>query len=305
MPTGACGINCDACRLNRDGVCSSCGSGASEQAGLKLEAQERLLGATCPLLACARLNQVEYCMRDCDQFPCENFDGIGGSGYPYSKGFIAMQRRRRAMHEEAGRTENELVIPEAHWQEIGKRGLEEVARCVGAQLADDGCMLLETLSQTLRIKLEHRSLEIEQRGKWLPAPALVAFVAAVHLANAKSVPLSGRWVSEKDLSCSEFFRGPHQLRTEAVLERFGNAAEDFVRAAIACGGVKTNDVGDAAVRLWVFPTIPVKLILWCGDEELGPSLTVMFDQSIDELLPGDGIWALVEMVCETLVEASI
>ena len=27
MPTGACGINCDVCRLNIDGLCSSCGSG--------------------------------------------------------------------------------------------------------------------------------------------------------------------------------------------------------------------------------------------------------------------------------------
>ena len=24
MPTGACGINCDVCRLNSDGICSSC-----------------------------------------------------------------------------------------------------------------------------------------------------------------------------------------------------------------------------------------------------------------------------------------
>lgn len=272
---------------------------------MKLEAQERLLGAPCPLLACARLNRVEYCMRDCDQFPCENFNGIGGSSYPYSEGFLAMQRRRRAMHQEAGRTENELVIPETHWQAIVKRGLEEVAQCSGAQLTEDRCVLLETFNQALRIEPDRKSVEIKDRGQWLPAPALLAFVVAVHLANSKSVPLAGRWVSEKDLSCSEFFRGPHQLRIESVLERFGNAAEDFVNAAMACGGVETNDVGDAAVRLWVFPTIPMKLILWCGDEELEPSLTVMFDHSIDELLPGDGIWALVEMVCETLASKSI
>ena len=44
MATGACGINCDTCRLNLRGTCSTCGSGTSEEGRLKLAAQERLLG---------------------------------------------------------------------------------------------------------------------------------------------------------------------------------------------------------------------------------------------------------------------
>ncbi len=150
-----------------------------------------------------------------------------------------------------------------------------------------------------------RLVEVEHQGHWQPAPPLVAFVAVVYLANSRSVPLSGRWVSEKDLSCREFFRGPHQLRTETVLTRFGSDAAGFIEAAKAYGGVETGDVGNAAVRLWVFPTIPLKLILWCGDDELEPALTVMFDQSVDALLPGDGIWALVQMVCEALAHQSL
>ena len=92
------------------------------------------------------------------------------------------------------------------------------------------------------------------------------------------------------------------MRTEAVLTRFGSTAAEFLETAKAYGGVETGDAGDAAVRLWVFPAIPLKLILWCGDDELEPALTVMFDESIDLLLPGDGIWALVQMVCEMLAE---
>ena len=76
-------------------------------------------------------------------------------------------------------------------------------------------------------------------------------------------------------------------------------------AAIKYGGVEIDETGDAAVRLWVLPSIPIKLLLWCGDEELEPALTVMFDKSIDQLLPGDGIWALVQMVCETLARQSL
>ena len=308
MPTGACGIHCDACRLNHRGLCSSCGSGMSEQARLKIKAQERLLGAPCPILACARLNRIDYCLRECDQFPCENFSGDGATGYPFSEGYLNMQKRRRVLLEETnqnGQPGEPLAIPDQHWQVISDRGTEDIVRCSGATLLEDGSFQLEMLNRRLRIDVVRREVEIDRQGQWQPAPPLPAFVAVVYLANSRSMPLSGRWVSEKDLSCREFFRGPHEMRTEAVLTRFGSDDAGFLVAAKAYGGVETGDVGDAAVRLWVFPAIPLKLILWCGDDELEPALTVMFDQSIDALLPGDGIWALVQMVCEVLAEQSL
>jgi len=305
MPTGACGINCNACRLNHRGLCSSCASGTSEQARLKLEAQERLLGAPCPILACARLNSIDHCLRDCEQFPCENFSGDGVSGYPFSNGYLNMQKRRRVLLEETNQNGGTLAIPDQHWQVINDRGTDDIIRCSGATLLEDGSFQLEMLTRRLRIDVDRRLVEIEHQDGWQPAPPLVAFVAIVYLTNSRSVTLSGRWVSEKDLSCREFFRGPHEMRTEAVLTRFGSDTPGFLEAAKAYGGVETNESGDAAVRLWVFPSIPLKLILWCSDDELEPALTVMFDQSIDALLPGDGIWALVQMVCETLAHLSL
>ena len=300
MPTGACGISCDACRLHQRGLCSSCGSGTSRQARLKIEAQLRLLGSPCPILACARLNRIEYCLRDCDQFPCENFSSQGVAGYPYSENYLNMQKRRRTLMDSTdGQTEH-LVIPDQHWQEIGDRETAEICQCTGAKILKDGSFQLEMLNRILRIDAVRRNVEIDRQDRWQTAPDLPAFVAAVYLAKCRSAPLSGRWVSEKGLSSREFFRGPHQLRTEAVLSKFGQNSADFLEAAGNYGGVETADSGDAAVRLWVLPFIPMKLILWCGDEELEPALTVMFDQSIDELLPGDGIWALVQMVCEVL-----
>jgi len=304
MSTGACGINCEACRLNQRGLCSSCGSGVSEQARLKLEAQQRLLGSPCPLLACARLNHIGYCLRDCDQFPCENFYADTITCYPFSSSYLNMQKRRRALVDD--RKGDEIFgIPDQHWLEIIARGCEDVARHSGAVFEEADTLVLEMLTRTLRIDISRRQVEIGHEGRWLPAPPLPAFVAVVYLAKSKSIPLSGQWASEKDLSCREFFRGPHQLRTEALLDRFGHSAADFAAAAERYGGIEIGETGDAAVRLWVLPSIPLKLVLWCGDEELGPALTVLFDKSIDLQLPGDAIWALVQMVCEVLAHQSL
>jgi len=92
MPTGACGINCDVCRLNLFGICSTCGSGRSLEALQKMATQLRILGSACPILACASENRVEYCPRDCEEFPCDKFRA---GPYPFSQGYLNMQERRR------------------------------------------------------------------------------------------------------------------------------------------------------------------------------------------------------------------
>lgn len=88
--TGACGVHCAACLLSVRGACTPCGAGTSDRAQEKLAAQRRLLGAECPILACAAAKNVAHCPRDCAAFPCDRFED-----FPYSPGFLAMQRRRR------------------------------------------------------------------------------------------------------------------------------------------------------------------------------------------------------------------
>ena len=92
MATGACGINCEKCKLYRRGVCSSCGGGTSEQGMHKIATQKELLGVPCSILACANMNQIGHCLAECELFPCENFQN---GPYPFSKGFLDMQKRRR------------------------------------------------------------------------------------------------------------------------------------------------------------------------------------------------------------------
>jgi hypothetical protein len=90
--TGACGINCYACKLFVNGQCSPCGSGRSAQAAKKLAAQLRLRGGVCPILNCAVERKIEFCLRDCDKFPCNHFKS---GPYPFSDGYLQMQSRRR------------------------------------------------------------------------------------------------------------------------------------------------------------------------------------------------------------------
>ena len=109
MPTGACGINCDMCRLNLLGICSSCGSGTDTQGLAKMAAQERVLGAPCPILDCAIRRKTAYCPRDCNDFPC---DAFRNGPYPFSEGYLNMQKRRRSQPEEKNPVGNAIEVLE-------------------------------------------------------------------------------------------------------------------------------------------------------------------------------------------------
>jgi hypothetical protein len=90
--TGACGINCLTCGLATSGRCSPCGPGNGPQAQKKLVAQLEIIGGYCPILKCAQDRRLAFCMRDCPDFPCDNFEA---GPYPYGNGFLQMQKRRR------------------------------------------------------------------------------------------------------------------------------------------------------------------------------------------------------------------
>jgi hypothetical protein len=108
-------------------------------------------------------------------------------------------------------------------------------------------------------------------------------------------------VSVKELKTAHFFQGPHELNVggcswNALVEiRKGSR-----RAAKSLGGESQNLAADAAYRIPAFPKVPLYYLLWEGDDEFEPRLSVLFDRSIESHLSADAIWGLVALVSEAL-----
>lgn len=98
-----------------------------------------------------------------------------------------------------------------------------------------------------------------------------------YLSNASGLPLRGQWLSFLDLQ-----GGPlhwHSLQKEALnpLARHYHAQLDrFLEAGTKHGG-KRIEMGDCAILVPVLPRLPLKFIIWQGDEEFGPRSTILFD----------------------------
>jgi hypothetical protein len=60
-------------------------------------------------------------------------------------------------------------------------------------------------------------------------------------------------------------------------------------------------MADVAYRFAAFPKVPLYYLLWVGDAEFPPRLSILFDRSIDKHLAADAIWGLVNLMSEILL----
>lgn len=299
MPTAACGIDCSVCRLNLLGICSTCGSGRSEEGSNKIEAQKRILGRPCAILSCAFDRQVDYCPRDCDQFPCDCF--VRGP-YPYSEGYLNMQRRRRKEFPPLKSPSGyEVEVPSQHWDDLMRRDIKEVCINSLGKLESGHEIDLPFLKGYLRIDLKNRILSRQIGGdrERIQNP-LLELITLIYLLRADSRSHDQTVVGVKELKTAHFFQGPHELKIWPLMERYGDDPDGFRLAGKNLGGEKI-DMADVAFRFQVFPMVPLYYLFWAGDEEFKANFSVLFNRSIEHHLTADAVWGLVTLITDMLV----
>jgi len=241
MPTGACGINCDVCRLKVQG-----------------------------------------------------------------EGFLKMQERRRSQAGQAiDPTKEKIKVPPEYWEDLKRKDFATVCRnALATDHAPEG-FLLRFLGETILIDMQKSVLKIGRQGAWekMSYP-LLELLSLVYLLNAGPEGLRNEMVSVQQLKTSHFFQGPHELNLDPLIRRFGNDVEGFKDAGLKIGG-EPQDLADASFKILAFPKVPLYYLLWRGDEEFNPRLSVLFDRSVENHLSADAIWGLVSLVSDALLKGPI
>lgn len=299
MATGACGINCDVCRLSLTGVCSTCGPGNSREGRRKAAAQVRILGAPCPILECASNRGIAYCLSDCGEFPCASFHA-----YPYSEGFLKMQERRRSQPNQIlDPIKAKIQVPVEYWEEIEKKEMSALCENALAEAYTSEDLVLSVLGRQLLVDRKGHALRGKAGEEWQAVSnPLLELLTLVYLLHAGPHCLSQDLISLHELKTAHFFQGPHELNLDGLLLRFGRDLEGFGRAAESLGGERRN-LADAAYRIAPFPKVPLYYLLWQGDEEFDPRVSVLFDRTVEKFLSADALWGLVNLVTDALLRA--
>jgi hypothetical protein len=118
-----------------------------------------------------------------------------------------------------------------------------------------------------------------------------------YLMQVKNLPLTGQWISEKDMPGGvTFFRGPHEIPTRMIASRFSNDLGGFARSCERLDG-RPLSMADAAYAFNPAPHLAIALLYWLGDEEFAPEAKLLFDKSMSGTLALDTVYALAVDAC--------
>ncbi len=194
-----------------------------------------------------------------------------------------------------------IRIPESHWDDLAGRDPDLLCAVARAQPLLPGVIGLPFLHRTLVVDVENRTVTCPDETLWREADrSLVELLALVYLLRVQPRGRTGEMIGVAQLRDARFFQGPHLLDTGKLVRRYGNDAAGFAAAARRLGG-RPLDMADAAFELRPFPRIPLYYLLWEGDEEFAPRLSILFDRSIERHFAADAIWGTVNLVSRLLV----
>ncbi len=118
-----------------------------------------------------------------------------------------------------------------------------------------------------------------------------------YLLSPKLAEPALEWLSVKDLVGGvTFFRGPHEIPTEAITQAFGNDIESLQEKCRTLGGTPLA-MADCAFSFDVVGSIRVALLYWLGDEDFPPEAKLLVDQTVADTLKLDVVYGLLCDAC--------
>jgi hypothetical protein len=220
------------------------------------------------------------------------------------QGFLDMQSQRLKIPAPAYAPDgSHLRTDEAYWNLLAARDLNQICNLTFFEPLGDRRLKFRFLNEDVGLDLAERCLLRWQPDHWGKSPdPLLELVTVIYLSKVSAIyPLGQDMVGIKDLKEGHFFAGPHELRLDPLLQRYGEDLAGFKRAAEALGG-RRMDMADAAYRLLPYPRLPLYYLIWQGDDEFKPRVQVLFDRSIEQVLAADAIWGLVNRVTLALLD---
>ena len=204
------------------------------------------------------------------------------------------------------RTDKKGTIDPFHWNKLSQVHPTDVCNRTEAiyNPAREGFLLPVYNLRYLILPKEEKILRMEWNNKPVEETLHPQFylMVLVYLTEAKDIKPTHTWISEKDLMGGPtFFRGPHRLDVEELITLFGKDPEAFLKTGKKLGGSEIL-YGDKGFALEVFPKVPLAYILWKGDAEFPPKISILFDSTIESHFPLDIIWCMVAETSRRLTE---
>jgi hypothetical protein len=181
------------------------------------------------------------------------------------------------------------------WNDLESKNLAEVAANAGADMKDEDLVLMHFVTPCV---VSPRERSVTEKDEEL-APPVKLLVLHYLLGCDARMPV-GRPISFAQAPSGNMYFAAYKPRViDRLAEEFGADPQRLEKAGEKLGAERLP-MGDASVRLRVFPKMPVIVTIWKGDSELPASATLLFDELAPEILPTEDLAVLGAHVVQRL-----
>lgn len=185
------------------------------------------------------------------------------------------------------------------WQTLAAKRPEEVCGATAVSYdAQSGTYRIKSFGMDFSLAVREKGITSASTGSDVLLRKLGYFFKLSilwYLISAKDIACTGRLVNLQNIKGGDIFtKGSHVLPLEPLAGKYGRDKEGFIEKGKSLGGEPVN-IGDAALRLFPLPRIPVVLSLWLEDDEFPARADLLFDSTCGLQIPTDIIWSVAMM----------
>jgi len=166
----------------------------------------------------------------------------------------------------------------------------------------NGCFSIDSFGQTIQISYPEG--QIINTGSETSHSLDKRLLLLNYLSYAKNLPLSGQWVSYRDLPSGNVFY-PHikKYAIEALGDFFSSCDKNILRQSlIEMGFDLIQAKADITAKGFFAPKIPILLHFWEGEEEIPSACQILFDSTISEQMHIEDSAALCNIIKNTIID---
>ncbi|MCX7926735.1 MAG: DUF3786 domain-containing protein [Candidatus Omnitrophica bacterium] len=145
------------------------------------------------------------------------------------------------------------------------------------------------------------NLELVCNGREVAKQWLSLLIIHYLLRKIAGLPkITGQWISFRELPGGDSYYPAFRRRVLlSLIDKFGHNPLDLYNCLKHLPGEKVKQA-DAAIRLEVFPEVPVLIEIWGEDEELPAEVNMLFDQNISQVFCTEDIAVLAGFIAQKI-----
>jgi hypothetical protein len=199
---------------------------------------------------------------------------------------ISKFSKETAVRNRPGDNQDEYISALIH--EVATLDFQIVAERIGARL-NDGVLTVAILGKNFGIRQDGTFKTDLHTIPWVVIPLLD------YVLKCKGVPVSGGWISFREIVGGKEKYALFKKRGEDVLKQLADKYTDFFDDIVHMFNgkkVEKQFESDVSVVLYPFPLVPIMICYWKPEDGLGSSLNLFFDKSVEDNLGVDSTYFL-------------